>query len=54
MESRIKIHEENEAAIKSNEYHTIWKYGMNSWFRIEWKIVITMQYCDRGKTQILV
>ena len=49
-----KVHGENEAAIGSNVYYTLSKYAMNSRTSIEWKIVITMQYCNRGKTQIFV
>ena len=34
--------------------YTLSKYAMNSWISIEWKTFVTMQYCNRGKTQILV
>ena len=34
-----KLHGENKAAIASNEYYIFWKYAMNSWISIEWKIL---------------
>ena len=50
----IQVHGENEAAIKSNKYYILLKYATISWLSIERKIVITMRYCNKSKTEISV
>ena len=48
LQLKSLAHGENEAAIESDEYYTLSKYALNLWISIEWKGVITMQYCNRG------